>query len=48
MAAALAAVAPTLILAIRLVLEERVLRVRFPEYADYASEVRWRMLPGVW
>jgi hypothetical protein len=25
-----------------------VLRARLPEYADYAAQVRWRMLPGVW
>jgi protein-S-isoprenylcysteine O-methyltransferase Ste14 len=47
-AATLAAAIPTLILVARVVLEERVLRARLPDYADYAAQVRWRMLPGVW
>jgi protein-S-isoprenylcysteine O-methyltransferase Ste14 len=47
-ATALAAVVPTAILVARIVLEERLLRARFPEYAEYAAEVRWRLVPGVW
>jgi protein-S-isoprenylcysteine O-methyltransferase Ste14 len=47
-ATAIGALIPTVILAIRIVHEERLLRDRLPEYADYASSVRWRMLPGVW
>jgi protein-S-isoprenylcysteine O-methyltransferase Ste14 len=47
-AAAVAALVPTAFLVARVVLEERVLRARLPEYADYAATVRWRMLPGVW
>jgi len=48
-AAAMIAVAvPTLILCLRIVLEERMLRARLPGYVDYARDVRWRLLPGVW
>ena len=47
-AAAIAALVPTAFLVARIVLEERVLRARFPEYADYAATVRWRMVPGIW
>ena len=47
-AATVAALVPTAILAARIVLEERLLRARFPEYAEYAAAVRWRLLPGVW
>ena len=47
-AAAVAALVPTAFLVARVVLEERVLRERFPDYADYAATVRWRMVPGVW
>ena len=48
-AAAMIAVAvPTIILCVRIVLEERMLRARLPGYADYAREVRWRLVPGVW
>jgi protein-S-isoprenylcysteine O-methyltransferase Ste14 len=47
-ATAVAALIPTTILIARVVHEERVLRARFPDYADYAAAVRWRMLPGVW
>jgi protein-S-isoprenylcysteine O-methyltransferase Ste14 len=43
-----AAVVPTAILCARIVLEERMLRARLPGYEDYAREVRWRLLPGVW
>ena len=46
--AAIAASVPTAILVARIVLEERVLRARFADYADYAATVRWRLLPGVW
>ena len=47
-AAAAAALVPTAFLVVRIVHEERLLRARFPEYADYAVAVRWRMLPGIW
>jgi len=47
-AATVAALVPAAILAARIVLEERLLRARFPEYAEYAAAVRWRLVPGVW
>ncbi|KYG20433.1 isoprenylcysteine carboxyl methyltransferase [Bradyrhizobium sp. AT1] len=34
--------------AIRIGIEERTLREGLPGYADYASRVRYRLLPGVW
>jgi protein-S-isoprenylcysteine O-methyltransferase Ste14 len=47
-AAAIGAAIPVAILVLRAVLEERLLRARLPEYADYAAAVRWRLLPGIW
>lgn len=47
-ATVVAAAIPTAILVARALLEERILLARLPEYADYASAVRWRLLPGVW
>ena len=47
-ATAVAAAVPTAFLVVRIVLEERVLRARFPEYEEYAAAVRWRLVPGVW
>jgi protein-S-isoprenylcysteine O-methyltransferase Ste14 len=35
-------------LAIRIGLEERVLREELPGYTEYATRVRWRLVPGVW
>ena len=37
-----------LLLAIRTVGEEKMLRQEFPEYADYAARVRSRLFPGIW
>jgi protein-S-isoprenylcysteine O-methyltransferase Ste14 len=37
-----------LLLAVRIPLEERVLRENLAGYDDYARRVRWRLLPGVW
>jgi len=37
-----------LLLAIRIHIEERTLLQGLPGYADYASRVRYRLLPGVW
>jgi protein-S-isoprenylcysteine O-methyltransferase Ste14 len=28
--------------------EDRLLRAELPGYVDYASRVRWRVLPGIW
>jgi protein-S-isoprenylcysteine O-methyltransferase Ste14 len=48
-AAGMIAVAvPVLILCVRIVLEERMLRARLPGYTEYMREVRWRLVPGVW
>jgi protein-S-isoprenylcysteine O-methyltransferase Ste14 len=44
------AIAPAwyLLFALRIGLEERVLRESLAGYDDYARRVRWRLLPGVW
>jgi protein-S-isoprenylcysteine O-methyltransferase Ste14 len=44
------ALAPVLIagLALRAVLEERLLAARLDGYAAYAARVRYRLIPGVW
>jgi protein-S-isoprenylcysteine O-methyltransferase Ste14 len=36
------------VLAVRAVLEERMLIVELEGYADYAARVRYRLVPGVW
>jgi protein-S-isoprenylcysteine O-methyltransferase Ste14 len=46
--AAAHAVAPTALVVVRLVLEERLLRRELPGYAAYAERVRYRLVPGVW
>lgn len=33
---------------VRTLLEDRVLRAELPGYADYAQQVRYRLVPGVW
>lgn len=43
-----AAIVPIALLAVRIVLEERVLRHALPGYATYATRTRWRLIPGVW
>ena len=44
------AVAPVLtaVIALRAVLEERMLAQELPGYRDYAARVRYRLVPGVW
>jgi len=37
-----------LLLAVRAVMEERTLMAELPGYTDYATRVRYRMIPGVW
>jgi protein-S-isoprenylcysteine O-methyltransferase Ste14 len=32
----------------RTIIEDRTLRAELPGYAEYAQQVRWRLLPGVW
>ena len=46
--AALCAIVPTVLVVIRLMLEERFLRRELPGYSEYAARVRYRMLPGIW
>ncbi|OHB79717.1 MAG: hypothetical protein A2W31_08780 [Planctomycetes bacterium RBG_16_64_10] len=38
----------TLLLLVRAVLEERLLRRDLPGYEQYMSGTRWRIIPGVW
>jgi protein-S-isoprenylcysteine O-methyltransferase Ste14 len=33
---------------IRTALEDRILQVELPGYADYARQTRYRLLPGIW
>jgi protein-S-isoprenylcysteine O-methyltransferase Ste14 len=35
-------------LLVRAVTEDRMLQADLPGYRDYASRVRWRILPGIW
>jgi protein-S-isoprenylcysteine O-methyltransferase Ste14 len=32
----------------RAITEDRVLQAELPGYRDYAAQVRWRVLPGIW
>ena len=48
LAGALATVVPALILALRIVVEERVLREAMPAYNLYTQRVRARLLPRLW
>ena len=43
-----AALLPTLVLALRILGEERLLATSLPAYAAYAANVRSRLVPGVW
>jgi protein-S-isoprenylcysteine O-methyltransferase Ste14 len=47
-AGALLVVVPVAILAVRIRLEERLLRSTLPGYHAYTGRVRWRLVPGVW
>jgi protein-S-isoprenylcysteine O-methyltransferase Ste14 len=47
-AGVLASIVPAGILALRIRLEERVLRAAFVAYVAYAARVRWRLVPGFW
>jgi protein-S-isoprenylcysteine O-methyltransferase Ste14 len=48
LAGVVAAVVPGAILALRIVVEEQLLRESLPGYVAYAGRVRWRLLPGIW
>lgn len=47
-AALIGTIVPAGILAVRIIVEERMLRTRLAGYGEYASRVRWRLVPGVW
>ena len=38
----------SLVLVVRTVLEDRMLQNELPGYKEYASRVRYRLIPGVW
>ena len=48
LAAALLVISSLPFLLHRAITEDRVLRGELPGYSDYASRVRWRLLPGIW
>jgi protein-S-isoprenylcysteine O-methyltransferase Ste14 len=37
-----------ILIVIRTSLEDRTLKAELPGYGDYATEVRWRLFPGIW
>lgn len=47
-AGVIASVVPLGILAVRILVEERMLRGRLAGYGEYAARVRYRLVPGVW
>jgi protein-S-isoprenylcysteine O-methyltransferase Ste14 len=48
LATAMLAVTTLPFLLYRAVTEDRILQAELPGYRDYASRVRWRLVPGVW
>lgn len=32
----------------RAITEDRILQVELAGYSDYAKDVRWRLIPGIW
>jgi protein-S-isoprenylcysteine O-methyltransferase Ste14 len=48
LAEAMLAVVGIPLLVYRLVTEDRLLKRELPGYRDYASRVRWRVVPGLW
>jgi protein-S-isoprenylcysteine O-methyltransferase Ste14 len=42
------AVIGTALFVVRTWLEDRTLQAELPGYRDYAHDVRWRLVPGVW
>jgi protein-S-isoprenylcysteine O-methyltransferase Ste14 len=48
LAAALLVISGLPFLLHRAITEDWVLRAELPGYSDYASRVRWRLLPGIW
>jgi protein-S-isoprenylcysteine O-methyltransferase Ste14 len=43
-----AAFSGSLLLILRTALEDRALQAELAGYVDYASQVRYRLLPGIW
>jgi protein-S-isoprenylcysteine O-methyltransferase Ste14 len=37
-----------LLIVLRTTLEDRTLQAELPGYAEYARQVRYRLLPGIW
>ncbi len=48
LAGVVASLVPMSILAVRILVEERLLRTALPGYVEYAHRVRWRLIPGLW
>jgi protein-S-isoprenylcysteine O-methyltransferase Ste14 len=42
------AVVVVVLIALRLLREERFLKANLPGYEDYCRKVRWRLVPGLW
>jgi protein-S-isoprenylcysteine O-methyltransferase Ste14 len=38
----------SILLILRTALEDRTLHAELPGYVDYAHQVRYRLLPGIW
>ena len=38
----------SILLILRTALEDRTLQAELPGYVDYAHQVRYRLLPGIW
>jgi protein-S-isoprenylcysteine O-methyltransferase Ste14 len=47
-AAAIASIVPTVLIAIRILFEERFLRRELPGYEEYTTRTRFRLVPFVW
>jgi len=47
-AGAVATIVPVAVLALRIVVEERMLVRSLSDYAAYTRSVRWRLVPGLW
>jgi protein-S-isoprenylcysteine O-methyltransferase Ste14 len=47
-AAAVGTIVPIAILALRIVVEEKMLRRSLSDYTAYTRRVRWRLIPGLW
>jgi protein-S-isoprenylcysteine O-methyltransferase Ste14 len=47
-AAALFALVPIALLAVRILVEENFLHRELPGYTDYTERVRWRLIPSLW